>query len=100
MVNGQPMRDIAAFWPLNSAIIATHTKAQNLRIWSLRIADVPSDAASPRDRVEANLLRYRMPWTDEFWRPIRRKAGRTLTTLGDAREFISTLPRWRQWYAP
>jgi hypothetical protein len=33
-----------------------------------------------------------MPWTDEFWRPIRRKAGPTLTTLGDAREFISTLP--------
>jgi hypothetical protein len=38
----------------------------------------------------------RMPWTDEFWRPIRRKAGPTLTTLGEAREFILTLPAIRQ----
>jgi hypothetical protein len=37
-----------------------------------------------------------MPWTDEFWRPIKRKAGRTLTTLGDAPAFISALPPMSQ----
>jgi hypothetical protein len=37
-----------------------------------------------------------MPWTDEFWRPIRRKAGPTLTTLGNAREFILALPPMSQ----
>jgi hypothetical protein len=33
-----------------------------------------------------------MAWSDEFWKPIKLKDGRTLATLGDAREFISTLP--------
>ena len=33
-----------------------------------------------------------MPWTDPFWKPIKLNDGRTLTTLGDARELISTLP--------
>jgi hypothetical protein len=34
----------------------------------------------------------RMPWTDSFWKPIKLNDGRALTTLGDARELISTLP--------
>jgi hypothetical protein len=33
-----------------------------------------------------------MPWTDSFWKPIKLNDGRTLTTLDDARELISTLP--------
>jgi hypothetical protein len=33
-----------------------------------------------------------MPWTDRFWKPIKLNDGRTLTTLGDARDFIATLP--------
>jgi hypothetical protein len=33
-----------------------------------------------------------MPWNDPFWKPIKLNDGRTLTTLGDARELISTLP--------
>jgi hypothetical protein len=33
-----------------------------------------------------------MPWSDPFWKPIKLSDGRTLTTLGDARELISTLP--------
>jgi hypothetical protein len=37
-----------------------------------------------------------MPWTEAFWRPIKLEDGRTLATLGDAREFISTLPPMRQ----
>jgi hypothetical protein len=56
---------------------------------------------SPKTRVETartsrrlspNLLRCRMPWTDSFWKPIKLNDGRTLTTLDDARELISTLP--------
>jgi hypothetical protein len=37
-----------------------------------------------------------MPWTDEFWKPIRLKDGRVLNTLGDARELIATLPALKQ----
>jgi hypothetical protein len=33
-----------------------------------------------------------MPWTDSFWKPIKLNDGRLLTTLGDARELIATLP--------
>jgi hypothetical protein len=33
-----------------------------------------------------------MPWTDEFWRPIKLRSGRTLTTLDDVRGLIATLP--------
>ena len=33
-----------------------------------------------------------MPWTAPFWKPIKLNDGRTLTTLGDARELIATLP--------
>jgi hypothetical protein len=37
-----------------------------------------------------------MPWSDAFWKPIKLKDRRALATLGDAREFISTLPPMRQ----
>jgi len=37
-----------------------------------------------------------MPWTDPFWKPIKLNDGRTLTTLGDARELIATLPALKQ----
>jgi hypothetical protein len=33
-----------------------------------------------------------MPWSDEFWRPIKLRNGRALTTLEDARGLIATLP--------
>jgi hypothetical protein len=33
-----------------------------------------------------------MPWTGPFWKPIKLNDGRVLSTLGDARELISTLP--------
>jgi hypothetical protein len=33
-----------------------------------------------------------MAWTEPFWKPIKLRDGRTLTTLDDARELISTLP--------
>jgi hypothetical protein len=38
----------------------------------------------------------RMPWTDSFWKPIKLNDGRTLTTLGDARELIASLPPMKQ----
>jgi hypothetical protein len=37
-----------------------------------------------------------MAWTDPFWKPIKLKDGRILTTLGDARELIATLPALKQ----
>jgi hypothetical protein len=37
-----------------------------------------------------------MPWTDSFWKPIKLNDGRTLTTLGDARELIATPPALKQ----
>jgi hypothetical protein len=37
-----------------------------------------------------------MPWTDPFWKPIKLKDGRTLTTLEEARELIATLPALKQ----
>jgi hypothetical protein len=37
-----------------------------------------------------------MPWTDPFWKPIKLNDGRALTTLGDARELIATLPALKQ----
>jgi hypothetical protein len=37
-----------------------------------------------------------MPWTDPFWKPIKLNDGRTLTTLGDARGLIATLPAPKQ----
>ena len=37
-----------------------------------------------------------MPWTDPFWKPIKLNDGRMLSTLGDAREFIATLPALKQ----
>jgi hypothetical protein len=37
-----------------------------------------------------------MPWTDAFWKPIKLSDGRTLTTLGDAREMIASLPALKQ----
>jgi hypothetical protein len=37
-----------------------------------------------------------MPWADSFWKPIKLIDGRTLTTLGDARELIASLPAMKQ----
>jgi len=37
-----------------------------------------------------------MPWTDPFWKPIKLNDGRALTTLGDARDLIATLPKAAQ----
>jgi hypothetical protein len=37
-----------------------------------------------------------MPWTDQFWKPIKLNDGRVLSTLGDARELIATLPALKQ----
>jgi hypothetical protein len=37
-----------------------------------------------------------MPWSDPFWKPIKLNDGRLLTTLGDARELIATLPALKQ----
>jgi uncharacterized protein HemY len=37
-----------------------------------------------------------MPRTDPFWKPIKLNDGRALTTLGDARELIATLPALKQ----
>ena len=37
-----------------------------------------------------------MPWTDPFWKPIKLNDGSVLSTLGDAREFIATLPALKQ----
>jgi hypothetical protein len=37
-----------------------------------------------------------MPWTDQFWKPLKLNDGRTLTTLGDARDLISILPQAAQ----
>jgi hypothetical protein len=34
----------------------------------------------------------RIPWSDEFWRPIKLNDGRALATLGDARDLIANLP--------
>jgi hypothetical protein len=33
-----------------------------------------------------------MPWTDNFWKPIKLNDGRAIVTLDDARELIATLP--------
>jgi hypothetical protein len=37
-----------------------------------------------------------MPWTDAFWKPIKLNDGRVLSTLGDARELIVSLPALKQ----
>ena len=37
-----------------------------------------------------------MPWTDSFWKPIKLNDGRVLTTLGDARDLIASLPAMKQ----
>jgi hypothetical protein len=37
-----------------------------------------------------------MPWTDQFWKPIKLNDGRVLSTLDDAREFIAMLPALKQ----
>jgi hypothetical protein len=37
-----------------------------------------------------------MPWTDQFWKPIKLKDGRVLSSLGDARELIASLPAMKQ----
>jgi hypothetical protein len=39
----------------------------------------------------ANLLCSRMPWSDEFWKPIKLKNGRSVATLGEARVLILSL---------
>ena len=53
------------------------------------------DKANHRDRHSDSQRRisYADPWLGPnlFWKPIKRD-GRTLTTLDDARELISTLP--------
>jgi hypothetical protein len=37
-----------------------------------------------------------MPWSDQFWKPIKLNDGRVLNTLDDARELIATLPALKQ----
>ena len=37
-----------------------------------------------------------MPWSDEFWRPIKLKDGRSVATLGQARVSILSLPASQQ----
>jgi hypothetical protein len=37
-----------------------------------------------------------MPWTDQFWKPIKLADGRVLKSLDDARTLLATLPRDRQ----
>jgi hypothetical protein len=37
-----------------------------------------------------------MAWSDPFWKPIKLNDGRVLSTLGDARELIATLPSLKQ----
>jgi hypothetical protein len=37
-----------------------------------------------------------MPWSDEFWRPIKLKDGRSVATLGQARVSILWLPASQQ----
>jgi hypothetical protein len=47
----------------------------------------------------ANLLRRRMPWTAEFWRPINLKDGRRIGGLAEARVLILSLPEPSQSHA-
>ena len=37
-----------------------------------------------------------MAWTEPFWKPIKLRDGRTLTTLEHARELIAALPASKQ----
>jgi hypothetical protein len=37
-----------------------------------------------------------MPWTDQFWRPIKLKDGRSVATLAEARVLILSLPASQQ----
>jgi hypothetical protein len=37
-----------------------------------------------------------MPWTDQFWRPIKLKDGRSVATLAQARVLILSLPAAQQ----
>jgi hypothetical protein len=37
-----------------------------------------------------------MAWTDPFWKPIKLKDGRSLTTFEDVRDFIAILPALKQ----
>src|ERR1700722_10861431 len=63
------------------------------RCWSIRRR---IGTTTTERRRHANQLRCRMPWTDPFWKPIKLNDGRVLTTLGDAREFVATLPALTQ----
>jgi hypothetical protein len=37
-----------------------------------------------------------MPWSDQFWKPIKLNDGRMLRTLGDAFELFRVLPALKQ----
>jgi hypothetical protein len=48
---------------------------------------------------QTNQLCCRMPWTDEFWRPINLKDGRRIGGLAAARVLILSLPEPSQSHA-
>jgi hypothetical protein len=37
-----------------------------------------------------------MAWETKFWKPVKLKNGRTIETLGDARDLIRSLPQFRR----
>jgi hypothetical protein len=67
---------------------AQAAKMLNVGLRSVEEASTVRKKAPTRESV--TLLR--MPWSEPFWKPIKLKDGRLLTTLGDARELIATLP--------
>jgi hypothetical protein len=46
--------------------------------------------------ASANLLSTRMPWTRKFAEPITLKDGRTIATLGEAREMMLSVPPYHR----
>jgi hypothetical protein len=37
-----------------------------------------------------------MAWETKFWKPVRLRSGRTIETLGEARDLIRSLPQFRR----
>jgi hypothetical protein len=51
---------------------------------------------APLDAMSESATLPGMAWSDEFWKPIKLKDGRSVATLAEARVLILSLPGSKQ----